>query len=191
MGRGEGGDHAGGAASHHDDVVLLNSHVEHVIELPGLQDNCAGRRNEGTSHQCSLMRCVTSWLPTSPRPSAAASRSAPLTDGNPDIDVVDAYEIQLINIRQRVAEGARVIGHKVGLSSRGHAEDDERGRTRLRAPARRDAGLRGPPGPVRRSTCTRASRSRSGSSWPTTCPAQAAPRTTCWRRPPRSPRRSS
>ena len=31
--------------------------------------------------------------------------------------MVDAYEIQLINIRQRVAEGARVIGHKVGLSS--------------------------------------------------------------------------
>jgi 2-keto-4-pentenoate hydratase len=42
---------------------------------------------------------------------------APLTDGNPTIDVVDAYEIQLINIRQRVAEGARVVGHKVGLSS--------------------------------------------------------------------------
>jgi 2-keto-4-pentenoate hydratase len=41
----------------------------------------------------------------------------PLTDGVPGIDVVDAYEIQLINIRQRVAEGARVIGHKVGLSS--------------------------------------------------------------------------
>ena len=41
----------------------------------------------------------------------------PLTDRYPDIDVVDAYEIQLINIRQRVAEGARVIGHKVGLSS--------------------------------------------------------------------------
>jgi 2-keto-4-pentenoate hydratase len=52
---------------------------------------------------------------------AEAERSkqaiAPLTDGNPDIDVVDAYEIQLINIRQRVAEGARVVGHKVGLSS--------------------------------------------------------------------------
>ncbi len=52
---------------------------------------------------------------------AQAERSrvpiAPLTDGNPDIDVVDAYEIQLINIRQRVAEGARVVGHKVGLSS--------------------------------------------------------------------------
>ena len=52
---------------------------------------------------------------------AQAQRSrvpiSPLTDANPDIDVVDAYEIQLINIRQRLAEGARVVGHKVGLSS--------------------------------------------------------------------------
>jgi 2-keto-4-pentenoate hydratase len=52
---------------------------------------------------------------------AQAERSrepiAPLTSVYPDIDVVDAYEIQLINIRQRVAEGARVLGHKVGLSS--------------------------------------------------------------------------
>ncbi|MCA2241696.1 MULTISPECIES: 2-keto-4-pentenoate hydratase [Mycobacterium] len=52
---------------------------------------------------------------------AQAERSGepipPLTAAYPDIDVVDAYEIQLINIRQRVAEGARVLGHKVGLSS--------------------------------------------------------------------------
>jgi 2-keto-4-pentenoate hydratase len=52
---------------------------------------------------------------------AQAERSrvsiSPLTTRETDIDVVDAYEIQLINIRQRVAEGARVIGHKVGLSS--------------------------------------------------------------------------
>jgi len=33
------------------------------------------------------------------------------------MDVVDAYEIQLINIRQRVGAGARVLGHKVGLSA--------------------------------------------------------------------------
>jgi 2-keto-4-pentenoate hydratase len=42
---------------------------------------------------------------------------SPLTAAQPGIDVVDAYEIQLINIRQRVAGGARVVGHKVGLSS--------------------------------------------------------------------------
>ena len=41
----------------------------------------------------------------------------PLIVAYPDIDVVDAYEIQLINIRQRIAEGAVVVGHKVGLSS--------------------------------------------------------------------------
>jgi len=57
---------------------------------------------------------------------AEAQRSrvpiAPLTDRNPTIDLVDAYEIQLINIRQRVAEGARVVGHKVGLSSKAMQE---------------------------------------------------------------------
>ena len=41
----------------------------------------------------------------------------PLTGAHPDIDVVDAYEIQLINIRRRIAAGAVVVGHKVGLSS--------------------------------------------------------------------------
>jgi len=41
----------------------------------------------------------------------------PLTEAFPSIDVVDAYEIQLINIRRKLAAGARVHGHKVGLSS--------------------------------------------------------------------------
>ncbi|WP_326638637.1 2-keto-4-pentenoate hydratase [Streptosporangium sp. NBC_01755] len=42
---------------------------------------------------------------------------APLTESFPDIDVIDAYEIQLINIGRRLVAGARVRGHKVGLSS--------------------------------------------------------------------------
>ncbi|MGH3520113.1 MAG: 2-keto-4-pentenoate hydratase [Haloechinothrix sp.] len=41
----------------------------------------------------------------------------PLSGTFPDIDVVDAYEIQLANIRHRLHAGSRVVGHKVGLSS--------------------------------------------------------------------------
>ncbi len=41
----------------------------------------------------------------------------PLRETWPEIDVVDAYEIQLRNIRQRLEAGAGVVGHKVGLSS--------------------------------------------------------------------------
>jgi 2-keto-4-pentenoate hydratase len=48
---------------------------------------------------------------------------APLVQTFPDIDVVDAYEIQLRNIRRRLegagpGPGMAVFGHKVGLSSK-------------------------------------------------------------------------
>jgi 2-keto-4-pentenoate hydratase len=46
----------------------------------------------------------------------------PLRETWPEIDVVDAYEIQLLNIRQRLAAGAGVRGHKVGLSSKAMQE---------------------------------------------------------------------
>ena len=46
----------------------------------------------------------------------------PLTDQYPDIDVVDAYEIQLLNIRHRVSNGAQVRGHKVGLTAKAMQE---------------------------------------------------------------------
>ncbi|GAB2653368.1 2-keto-4-pentenoate hydratase [Nocardia goodfellowii] len=41
----------------------------------------------------------------------------PLVTRYSEIDVVDSYEIQLINIRRKLAGGAKVVGHKVGLSS--------------------------------------------------------------------------
>ncbi|ETK36990.1 2-keto-4-pentenoate hydratase [Microbispora corallina] len=41
----------------------------------------------------------------------------PLTAAEPGLGAGEAYEIQLINIRRRLAAGARVLGHKVGLSS--------------------------------------------------------------------------
>jgi 2-keto-4-pentenoate hydratase len=46
----------------------------------------------------------------------------PLRETWSDIDVVDSYEIQLLNIRRRLEAGARVNGHKVGLSSRAMQE---------------------------------------------------------------------
>ncbi|MFJ3709592.1 MULTISPECIES: 2-keto-4-pentenoate hydratase [unclassified Streptomyces] len=42
---------------------------------------------------------------------------APLVDTFTGIGTEDAYGIQLINIRRRIAGGARISGHKVGLSS--------------------------------------------------------------------------
>ncbi|MBB3039236.1 2-keto-4-pentenoate hydratase [Hoyosella altamirensis] len=51
---------------------------------------------------------------------AAESQSrpiAPLTDSFPGIGVDDAYEIQLVNIRRKLAAGDQIRGHKVGLSS--------------------------------------------------------------------------
>ena len=53
---------------------------------------------------------------------AGAERSGipidPLTVQWPEIDVVDAYEIQLANIADRLKAGALIRGHKVGLSAR-------------------------------------------------------------------------
>ena len=41
----------------------------------------------------------------------------PLAEVFPAMDVVDSYEVALINIRERVESGVAVLGHKVGLSS--------------------------------------------------------------------------
>lgn len=57
---------------------------------------------------------------------AAALRTAqeqrvpipPLSATYPDLDLVDAYEIQLRNIRDLVAAGRLIRGHKVGLSAK-------------------------------------------------------------------------
>jgi 2-keto-4-pentenoate hydratase len=48
---------------------------------------------------------------------ATGQAIAPPTATHPDLAPADAYEIQLINIRQRLADGARIVGHKVGLTS--------------------------------------------------------------------------
>src|SRR5829696_2536826 len=42
----------------------------------------------------------------------------PLRETWAELEVVDSYEIQLLNIRRRLADGATIHGHKVGLSSK-------------------------------------------------------------------------
>jgi 2-keto-4-pentenoate hydratase len=48
----------------------------------------------------------------------AATPVAPLAERHPDLDLQDAYAIQTINIQRRTTAGQRVIGRKVGLTSR-------------------------------------------------------------------------
>lgn len=40
-----------------------------------------------------------------------------LTERYPELDLADAYAIQQVNLRRRLSSGARLVGHKVGLTS--------------------------------------------------------------------------
>lgn len=48
----------------------------------------------------------------------SASPVAPLTERHPQLGIEDAYAIQSINIQRRISAGQRVIGRKVGLTSK-------------------------------------------------------------------------
>jgi 2-keto-4-pentenoate hydratase len=51
------------------------------------------------------------------RAEATGQSIDPITIASPELRPADAYEIQLINIRKRLADGATIVGHKVGLTS--------------------------------------------------------------------------
>lgn len=64
--------------------------------------------DQATRHQ------IADALWTAERTATAIDRPS---DDHAGLDVVDAYEIQLINIGKRLDAGAAVAGHKVGLAS--------------------------------------------------------------------------
>jgi 2-keto-4-pentenoate hydratase len=43
---------------------------------------------------------------------------APLTDADPQLTIRDAYRIAQVGIRSRIERGAKLVGHKIGLTSR-------------------------------------------------------------------------
>jgi 2-keto-4-pentenoate hydratase len=47
---------------------------------------------------------------------------APLTEAHPELSVADAYRIQQWNVARRVRTGERVVGHKIGLTSKAMQE---------------------------------------------------------------------
>jgi 2-oxopent-4-enoate hydratase len=47
-----------------------------------------------------------------------ASPVQPLTERHPELGIEDAYAIQTINTERRLAAGSRIIGRKIGLTSR-------------------------------------------------------------------------
>ncbi|MFX3624302.1 MAG: 2-keto-4-pentenoate hydratase [Ectobacillus sp.] len=42
----------------------------------------------------------------------------PLTEDNPNIDIDDGYHIQILQIEEKVKAGARIVGKKIGLTSK-------------------------------------------------------------------------
>jgi 2-keto-4-pentenoate hydratase len=48
----------------------------------------------------------------------ASRAGAPLSEALPNMTVADAYAVQLGYVSQRVAAGARIVGHKVGCTNR-------------------------------------------------------------------------
>jgi 2-keto-4-pentenoate hydratase len=46
----------------------------------------------------------------------------PLTDACPALSLADAYRIQRINVDRRIAAGARILGHKIGLTAKAMQE---------------------------------------------------------------------
>ena len=47
---------------------------------------------------------------------------APLTDDTPNLSLEDAYRIQQINIKRRLASGEKIYGHKIGLTAKAMQE---------------------------------------------------------------------
>lgn len=74
-----------------------------------MSDRSSGKlsNSERSSLATALRNAASSGIPMEP-----------LSASHPDMNVVDAYAIQSINIDQRRQEGATCVGHKIGITSK-------------------------------------------------------------------------
>jgi len=57
------------------------------------------------------------WADHLAKAEASGKGVEPLTSVHPDLSVEEAYQVQLVTIRRKLAQGQRIVGKKIGLTS--------------------------------------------------------------------------
>ncbi len=125
-----------------------------------------GGLSDGSGHDTTAARPAAAAEPRrAAAPPAAGRRTpcAPVRDLLPPGDVDAAYQVQLANVGERIAAGARVVGRKIGLTNPAVQAPARRRPARLRRAVRRHGLPAGRARSTSAACCSRGSRPRSRS----------------------------